>query len=194
MAAAIRFALSNFTLTLLVIGVVAALASLVRAPKLTAPRVVEALLFYFLMFSIGVSYLYNFVLHTFLGAMTARFIGWPDSPFQAEVGFASLGFASLGFASLGFASLGFASLGFASLGFAVVGVLACWRSFDMRLAAIVGPALFLWGAAAGHIYQIVHAGNLAPGNAGVITLYRRAHSRLRPGLAVVGAPLRAAHR
>jgi hypothetical protein len=143
MAAAIRFALSNFTLTLLVIGVVAALASLVRAPKLTAPRVVEALLFYFLMFSIGVSYLYNFVLHTFLGAMTARFIGWPDSPFQAEVGFASLGFA-------------------------VVGVLACWRSFDMRLAAIVGPALFLWGAAAGHIYQIVHAGNLAPGNAGVI--------------------------
>jgi hypothetical protein len=143
MAAAIRFALSNFTLSLLVIGVVAALASLVRAPKLTAPRVVEALLFYFLMFSIGVSYLYNFVLHTFFGAMTARFIGWPDSPFQAEVGFASLGFA-------------------------VVGFLACWRSFDMRLAAIVGPALFLWGAAVGHIYQIVHAGNLAPGNAGVI--------------------------
>jgi hypothetical protein len=143
MAAAIRFALTNFTLTLLVLGVVAALASLVGAPKLTAPRVVEALLFYFLMFSIGVSYLYNFVLHTFLGAMTARFIGWPDSPFQAEVGFASLGFA-------------------------VVGFLACWRGFDMRLAAIVCPALFLWGAAAGHIYQIVHAGNLAPGNAGVI--------------------------
>jgi hypothetical protein len=143
MAAAIRFALSNFTLTLLVLGVVAALASLVRAPKLTAPRVVEALLFYFLMFSIGFSYLYNFVLHTFFGAMAARFIGWSDSPFQAEVGFASLGFA-------------------------VVGFLACWRSFDMRLAAIVGPALFLWGAAAGHIYQIVHAGNLAPGNAGVI--------------------------
>jgi hypothetical protein len=143
MTAAIRFALSNFTLTLLVLGVVAAFASLVRTPKLTAPRVVEALLFYFLMFSIGVSYLYNFVLHTFFGAMVARFIGWPDSPFQAEVGFASLGFS-------------------------VVGFLACWRSFDMRLAAIVGPALFLWGAAGGHIYQIVHAGNLAPGNAGVI--------------------------
>jgi hypothetical protein len=143
MAAMIRFALSNFTLTLLVVGVIAALASLVRTPNLTAPRVVEALLFYFLMFSIGLSYLYNFVLHTFFGAMAARFIGWPDSPFQAEVGFASLGFA-------------------------VVGFLACWRSFDMRLAAILGPALFLWGAAAGHVYQIVHAGNFAPGNAGVI--------------------------
>ena len=143
MSAAIHFALSNFTLTLLVVGLVAAFASLVRPPRPTPPRVIEALLFYFLMFSIGFSYFYNFVLHTFFGAMTARFIGWPDSPFQAEVGFASLGFA-------------------------VVGFLACWRSFDMRLAAILGPALFLWGAAAGHIYQIVHAGNLAPGNAGVI--------------------------
>jgi hypothetical protein len=143
MAAAIRFALGNFTLTLLVVGLVAALISLARAQAPTVPRVVEALLFYFLMFSIGLSYLYNFVLHTFLGAMTARFIGWPDSPFQAEVGFASLGFA-------------------------VVGFLACGRSFDMRLAAILGPALFLWGAAAGHIYQIIHAGNFAPGNAGVI--------------------------
>jgi hypothetical protein len=46
--------------------------------------------------------------------------------------------------------------------------LACWRSFDLRLAAIVGPALFLLGAAGGHIYQIAKAGNFAPGNAGVI--------------------------
>jgi hypothetical protein len=143
MAAAIRFVLSNFTVTLLVVGLLAALASLARGGRPTAPRIIEALLFYFLMFSIGVSYLYNFILHTFFGAMAARFIGWPDSPFQAEVGFASLGFA-------------------------VVGFLACWRSFDLRLAAIVGPALFLWGAAAGHIYQIVHAGNFAPGNAGAI--------------------------
>ena len=36
MAAAIRFALSNFTLTLLVVGIVAALASLTRVPKATA--------------------------------------------------------------------------------------------------------------------------------------------------------------
>jgi hypothetical protein len=143
MAAAIRFGLSNFTLSFLVIGLIASVISLMRAPKVTAPRVVDTLLFYFLMFSTGAAYLYNFVLHTFFGAMTARFIGWADSPFQAEVGFASLGFAAVGF-------------------------LACWRSFDLRLAAIVGPTLFLWGAAGGHIYQIFHAANFAPGNAGVI--------------------------
>ena len=75
--------------------------------------------------------------------MTARFIGWQDSPFQAEVGFASLGFA-------------------------VVGFLAFRRSFEMRLAAVVGPAFFLLGAAGGHVYQMITAHNFAPGNAGVI--------------------------
>jgi hypothetical protein len=109
----------------------------------TLPVVVEALFSYFLLFSIGASFFYNFVMHTFFGEMSARFIGWADSPFQAEVGFASLGFA-------------------------VVGFLAFRGSFDLRLAAVTGPGLFLLGAAGGHIYQMVAARNFAPGNAGAI--------------------------
>ena len=38
----------------------------------------------------------------------------------------------------------------------------------MRLAAILGPALFGLGAAAGHGHQMVTAHNFAPGNAGII--------------------------
>ena len=87
--------------------------------------------------------LYNFVLHVFFGKMTAGFIGWADSPFQREVGFASLGFA-------------------------VVGLLAFKGSFDLRLAAILGPACFLWGAAGVHVYEMISAHNFAPGNAGII--------------------------
>ncbi len=144
MAGIISFVLGNFTLTFLVIGLVASAIALLRAPKpLTAAAVIEALFFYFLLFSIGFSFFYNFVVHTFFGEVAARMIGWQDSPFQLEVGFASLGFSAVGF-------------------------LACRRSFDLRLAAIVGPALFLLGAAAGHIYQIATAHNFAPGNAGVI--------------------------
>jgi hypothetical protein len=144
MADVIRFVLSNFALTFLVIGLIASAMTLLRAPKpLTMPVVVEALFSYFLLFSIGFSFLYNFVLHTFFGEMTARFIGWADSPFQTE-------------------------LGFASLGFALVGFLAFRGSFDLRLAAVVGPAAFLLGAAGGHIYQMIAAHNFAPGNAGVI--------------------------
>lgn len=144
MEGVIRFVLSNFTLTFLVIGLIASGIALARAPKpLTAPVVVEALFAWFLFFSIGVSFFYNFVMHTFFGEMSAKFIGWADSPFQLEVGFASLGFSA-------------------------VGLLAFRGSFDLRLAAVVGPALFLLGAAGGHIYQIIQAGNFAPGNAGII--------------------------
>ncbi|MEP0320490.1 DUF6790 family protein [Bauldia litoralis] len=144
MDSAIGFVLGNFTLTFFVIGLVFSAVSLARRPApRTAPVVVEALFKWFLFFSIGASYLYNAVMHTVFAEMAASFIGWANSPFQYEVGFASLGFAAVGF-------------------------LATWRSFDMRLAAILGPALFLWGAAGGHIYQMITAHNFAPGNAGII--------------------------
>ncbi len=140
----IRFLLENFTLTLLVLGLVASAISLLRTSRpWTASVVTEAIFSYFILFSIAFSYLYNFVLHVFFGEMTAHFIGWADSPFQREVGFASLGFAAVGF-------------------------LAFRGSFDMRVAAVVGPAFFLLGAAGGHIMEIVKTGNLAPGNAGAI--------------------------
>ena len=80
---------------------------------------------------------------SFFGEMTAGFIGWKNSPFQEEVGFASLGYA-------------------------VVGFLAFRRSFDLRLAAVTGPSLFLFCAGAGHVYQIITTHNFAPGNSGVI--------------------------
>jgi len=144
MAALIRFALQNFTLTLFVVGVLASMVSLLRKPRpWAAPNVIEAFLAYFLLISIGVSNLYNFVAHVFFGETAARFIGWPDSPFQREVGFASLGFS-------------------------VLGLLAFRGSSDMRLAAIVGPACFLLGAAGGHILEAVTKGNFAPGNVGVV--------------------------
>lgn len=144
MAGIIAFALSNFTLTFLVVGLVFAAIDLARQRRPRPAGVVaEALLSWFLFFSIGVSFLYNFVMHVFFGEMAARFIGWADSPFQAEVGYASLGFAAVGF-------------------------LAFRGGRDLRLAAILGPALFLWGAAIGHAIQMVRMHNFAPGNAGVV--------------------------
>ena len=89
---------------------------------------------YFLVFNVGIYMAYNFVMHVFFGEMAASFIGWAHSPLQAEVGFASLGFA-------------------------VVGFLAFRGDFSMRLAAIVGPAWFLLGAAGGHVYQMITEGN-----------------------------------
>ena len=56
----------------------------------------------------------------------------------------------------------------ASLGFAAVAIYAAWRGFEVRLAAILGPAVFLLGAAVGHVHQMIVARNFAPGNAGII--------------------------
>src|SRR5262249_30956395 len=140
----VAFALGNFTLTFFVLGLLASAIALWRTRQPRTPAVVlEAVFSYFLLFSIAFANLYNFVLHVFFGKMAAAFIGWEDSPFQLEVGFASLGFAALGL------------LGFKG-------------SFDLRLAAIVGPACFLWGVAGGHVYQMITTHNFAPGNAGVI--------------------------
>src|SRR5205823_1736410 len=94
---AIAFALSNFTLTFFVLGLLASAIALwhTRQPRSFA-IVVEALFAYFLLFSIGFANLYNFVMHVFFGKQAAAFIGWDDSPFQTEVGFASLGMAVVG--------------------------------------------------------------------------------------------------
>ena len=144
MAYFIAFVLGNFTLTFLVLGLVAAAISLWRRPRPLGPSVVvEEVFAYFLLFSIGIAYFYNFVFHVFFGEMAAAFIGWEQSPFQAEVGFASLGFS-------------------------VVGFMAFRAGLGVRAAAVVGPACFLLGAASVHVHQMVVADNFAPGNAGVI--------------------------
>lgn len=148
MAAFIRgsigFVLANYSLTFLIVGLIFSLIAIARAKRpLTQGLVVEKLISWHVFWAIGIQYLYNFVMHSVFGKMSAAFIGWADSPFQFEVATASLGFA-------------------------VVALIAAFRSFDLRLAAIVGPAFFLLGAAAGHIYQMVVAHNFAPGNAGII--------------------------
>lgn len=141
---AIVFIVSNYSLTFLAIGLIFSVVALVRASKPLTPRlVVEKLLAWHVFWAVGVDNFYNFVMHGFFSEMSARFIGWADSPFQFEVATASLGFALVGF-------------------------LAAFRSFDLRLAAIIGPGVFTLGAAAGHIYQMVVAHNFAPGNAGII--------------------------
>ena len=140
----IAYLLHNFTLTFLVLGLFAAWIWIFRTPyAINRHLVIEALIRWFIFFSIGVSYLYNGIAHTLFAEYSAKFIGWPNSPFQLEVGFASFGFAAIGF-------------------------IAFRGSWQTRLCAILGPSFFLWGAAGGHIFQMLAANDFAPGNAGVV--------------------------
>jgi len=140
----IKFILSNFTLTFLVISLICAAVSLAKKPKPLGQKViVRAIFSYYLLVGIGISFIYNFICHVFFQEMSASFIGWANSPFQPEVGFASLGFG-------------------------VIAIIAFWRGLEFRAAAVIGPALFFWGAAGGHVYQMITEHNFAPGNAGIM--------------------------
>ncbi|MGE3276509.1 MAG: DUF6790 family protein [Vicinamibacterales bacterium] len=144
MESLIRLLFENFTVTMLVAGFAGAGVALALKPRPLAPgAVAEALLAWFVLCSIGIAHFYNFVMHVFFGGMIAAFIGWADSPFQREVGFASLGFS-------------------------LVGLLGFRGSFDMRLAAVLAVSCFLLGAAGGHVLEMVRAANFAPGNAGSV--------------------------
>jgi uncharacterized protein DUF6790 len=86
------FFVANYFFSFLIIGVVAGVLSLINKSKpLRADVVAEALFSYYLLFTIGINNLVNFIFHVFAGDLAAEFIGWANSPFQAEVGFASLG-------------------------------------------------------------------------------------------------------
>jgi hypothetical protein len=140
----VEFVLGNFTLTFFVVGLLFSAVAIARAPKPVGRAVaIEKLMSWFVFWTIGVLYFYNAIFHIFFGQLAAHFIGWADSPFQFEVGTASLGFAAVGF-------------------------LAAFGSFDLRLAAIIGSGIFMLGAAGGHVYQMITAHNFAPGNAGII--------------------------
>jgi Family of unknown function (DUF6790) len=142
-AKAITSILSSPTVSFLVMGILAALISIACKKSRSKEVVIEAFVAYFFLFSVGFSYLNNFVMHVVFGEFTAKFIGWANSPFQLEVGFASLGMA-------------------------VAGFIAFRRNLAFRVATFIPPALFLWGAAGGHIYQIMTTHNEAAGNAGAI--------------------------
>jgi hypothetical protein len=140
----IIFFIGNYFVTFLIIGLIAAGISLLNKPKpLRTNTVAEAFFSYYLLFAIGISNLVNFVFHVFLGDIAAEFIGWANSPFQAEVGFASLGIG-------------------------IAGVIAFKASLPFRFATLIPPAAFSLGAAGGHIYQMIVAHNFSPGNVGLV--------------------------
>lgn len=144
MANIIILAIRNFTLTCFILGLLFSFIEwLMHSKPIKKAKIIEIIFSWFLLFNIGVAYLFNFVMHVFFGDFTAQFIGWPQSPFQMEVGFASLGIA-------------------------VNGIISFRSKTAFRAATIIVPAVFLWGAAGVHLYQMIATHNFEPGNVGTV--------------------------
>ena len=110
----------------------------------TGGRVAEILLLWLLVINTGFGGLYAFSGHVFAANEVAESIGWPaGNPFQTEVGVANLAIAALG-------------------------ILSYWIRGNFWTAAVVATSIWLLGAAAIHVREMVTEGNYNPGNAGVI--------------------------
>jgi hypothetical protein len=100
-----------------------------------------------LLWLVGVQGLLIGLGHLLSPDRVAESIGWPKgNPFQFEVGLASLSFGTLG-------------------------VLAVVEGDQWWLATIVAFSIFYLGAAAGHVRELVRAGNRSPGNAGAALVF-----------------------
>lgn len=139
----IGFTIANYFVTTFVIGLIIAFVHSQKAKPKTVNTTAEAYFSNYLLWAVGICNLINFVFHVFFGDMAAQFIGWAQSPFQAEVGFASLGVG-------------------------IAGVLAYKASLPFRFAALIPPVCFSLGAAGGHVYQMIAENNFSPGNVGLV--------------------------
>lgn len=108
----------------------------------TINRLMEVLLLWFLGFGIGVGSIFSGLAQVLSPEMVAQSVGWPNTPFLREVGFANISYGILGLISIKYRSF--------------------WTP------TIIAYAVFMWGAAIGHIYNINQTGNLATGNAGAV--------------------------
>ncbi len=98
---------------------------------------------WFIFFAVGVVGIWAFMCHAFIPDRAAASIGWAPSPFEFEVAVANLGMG-------------------------VAGVLAPWLRRQYSIAVGIMVSCFSWGAAYGHVHQMIVAHDYAINNAGPI--------------------------
>jgi hypothetical protein len=110
----------------------------------SARRTLEIILLWFLSAFLGFSSILAFLGHTFAADKIEAFIGWmPGSPFQFEVAVANLAIG-------------------------VLCISCIWLRGNFWIATVMAGAVFGFGAAFGHLREIIVNHNYAPGNAGAV--------------------------
>ena len=138
--------IGNYMTTCFVIGLLVAGVQILRYPGHRSAAVISGrLLDTFLFWAVGVAQAVNFVMHSVFGEFAAKTIGWAQSPFQLELAFSSLGIAVMAFMLHG-------------------------RRSELRgkAALIIATAIFAYGAAGGHVYQLVVHHDHAVNNGGLL--------------------------
>ena len=137
--------IGNYMTTLFVVGLIVAAVQVLRMRERSSAAVSGTYLNMFVFWAIGCAQVVNFVMHSVFGDFAAKTIGWAQSPFQMELALSSLGVGVMGF------------------------ILYSARSaFRGKVALVVATVIFGWGAALGHVYQLVVNHDTAVNNTGLL--------------------------
>ena len=136
---AITFLLSNIPGFMFFGAILAAL--ILKNPA----YVPERLMNWLLLLSVGVMNLWAGLFHVFAPEMSAKTIGWQDSPFHFEIGVSDIAIG-------------------------IVAIASFWRSLDFKAAVVCYIALFYIGIAIGHVRQAILTGNTASNNFGLLLM------------------------
>lgn len=133
-----------FFLSIYLIGVLGSLVHIYLVPKeeRTTARVVELLLLYQLVFSVGITSFLAFIGFTFLDQYIAEYLNWPASPFEQEMANVNLAFA-------------------------VLGILCIWYRNLFWMATVIGFSVWILADGIHHVHQLVYMHNYSDGNMGV---------------------------
>lgn len=92
---------------------------------------------------VGLQFLVSAFMHTVLAKKTSAMIGWQTNGFQYEIGFVSLGIG-------------------------IAGLVASFLGRDAWLVLSIVVSVFLLGAAANHIKEMIGEKNFKPGNSMIL--------------------------
>lgn len=134
----LHWLLSNFSLSMFIVSTIFILVNRVVTQGISTAEMTYR---WTAFFALGFTSLYAFVMHAFFQKVAASSIGWQPSPFEFEVAMANLAIGT-------------------------IAVLSFKASYGFRLATVIAATVLLWGAASGHIYQMVKFQNFSVGNAG----------------------------
>lgn len=133
-----------FFLSIYVLGVLGFIIHVFYTPiqERTRERIIELLLLYQIVFSLGLTSIMAFFGLTFLDKYVAELTHWPSCPFEQQ-------------------------LANVNLGFGVLGILSIWFRKFFWMATIIGFSVWIISDGIQHLYHAIFKGNLSEGNIGV---------------------------
>jgi len=112
------------------------------SPERTYPRIVELLLLYQIVFSLGLTSIMSFFGLTFMAEYVAEYTNWPASPFEQQLANVNLAFGTLG-------------------------IMSIWYRGYFWMATIIGFSVWILGDGLHHYILSITQHNLSDGNIGV---------------------------